>query len=82
MRMAARQGSHTHDVVHSDIFYFEVSISDSPLSGRLAAQHYFRPPCVSVGLATEEFSLRAKQSGWDANSIGCVLARLLDCLMV
>lgn len=48
--------------------YFEVTIgaADAAASGEADGA----APCVSVGLSTRSFSLRAKQTGWTINSIG------------
>lgn len=53
----------------SDVYYFEVSISDAPLPGDDAFTAD-RPPCVSIGLATEHFRLQDKQAGWTSDSLG------------
>ena len=40
------------------------------LAGRVADSNGVPTPCVSVGLATSEFTLRSKQTGWTRTSVG------------
>ena len=54
----------------TSLFYYEVAIAAAPLAGGAGDASGHLAPCVSVGLATHDFSLRNKQTGWDRFSLG------------